>query len=86
MARVFEIDNIDDVRRRGSHGSVVYFIVTPYRNVFQPSRELPVCHECARAAFGEDGNTITVGAFDEGDDFECDCGNVVESTYGPVPE
>lgn len=84
MARVSKVDSIDDIRRFPGGCAAIYFVNTPHRGPFQPSREIPVCHECAREAFGEDGNTVTVGAFLEGDVFYCDCGREVESEYGPV--
>ena len=69
---VWKIEKIEDIRKV-QHGYAVLHLV----------RGCPVCVPCGRAAF-RDGERVVAGSFDEGDTIECDCGNVVESTYGPV--
>jgi hypothetical protein len=69
---VWKIEKFEDIRKL-HHGYAVLHLV----------RQAPVCAPCARAAF-RDGDIVTAGSFDEGEPVECDCGNVVESTYGPV--
>jgi hypothetical protein len=70
---VYRIERVEEIRKFGFGGTSILHLV----------RGCPVCVTCARDAFN-DGETVTAGAFDEGDPEQCDCGNVIESTYGPV--
>lgn len=67
---VWKIENVSDIKT-WHHGYAALHLV----------RQAPVCAPCARAAFN-DGETVTAGSFDEGDTIECDCGNLIQSTYG----
>ena len=69
---IWSIDKLEDIRKL-HHGYAVLHLV----------RGCPVCTVCARAAF-VDGEAVTAGSFDAGYPIECDCGNVVDSSYGPV--
>lgn len=82
MSVWFRIDSVEEIMRSHNGHPMIYLVATPKVDVFQTGREYPACHECARSAFVY-GDTIRVGFFEEGDPFECDCGNAVESYYGP---